>query len=376
MRPISVFVLGSLWAAFIFGCKKDDFPVPPASTVPKFTFTVSNDAFAPAEVSFTNTSIVPDRAGTVNYSWSFGDGTSSVESNPVHLYTSPGVYEVKLVAVTDGSQEIKQTSKTVLIKDPSATGIPVYFTDGSVVFRSLVNNVAPVVEALPVTGIQNSYGTTFDTINNLLYISDYDGGAIYRCQADGSGQTLFQTGIDGPNAMSIDYAGGKIYWDTGTGIQRTDLTTTDPNLREDFVTGQANDPDGICIDPVGRTMFWVNYNGGVWKKNLDGTGESEIIPGVEGGSLIVVNDRIYFDQYIGTGDIHLKSANLDGSNIAVLATGITRVVYALAYEKTGNKIYWGDRNNGTIMRANTDGSGVETWYMDANIGPRGISFGK
>lgn len=376
MGQLRILVLLGLSAAIIFGCKKDDFPVPPASTVPKFTFTISNDAFAPAEVRFTNISIVPERAGTIAYTWNFGDGTSSVESNPVHIYTTPGVFEVSLVAVTDGSQEIKQTSKTVLVKDPSATGIPIYFTDGGLVFRSLVNNVAPIVETLPVTGLQNSYGTTFDTVNNLLYISDYDGGAIYRCQADGTGQVLFQTGLDGPNALTIDYAGGKIYWDTGTGIQRTNLTATDPNLREDFVTGQANDPDGICIDPIGRTMFWVNYNGGIWKKNLDGTGESEIIPGVEGGSLIVVNDRIFFDQYIGTGDIHLKSANLDGSNIAVLATGITRVVYALAYEKTGQKIYWGDRNNGAIMRANTDGSGVETWYLDANIGPRGISFGK
>lgn len=376
MRQIPVSFLLGLLLAGISGCKKDDFPVPPASTVAQFTFTVNNDGFAPAEVRFTNTSIVPERAGNVTYTWNFGDGASAQGTDAVHLYTAPGVYEVNLVAVTENSLEIRQATKTLIIKDPAATGIPVYFTDGSAVFRGLVNNLAPVVETLPVTGLQNSYGTTFDTVNNHLYISDYDGGVIYRCQADGTGQVVFQSGVDAPNALSIDYAESKLYWDTGNGVQRTGLGVTDPTQREDFVTGQANDPDGICIDPVGRTLYWVNYNGGVWKKNLDGTGEAEIIPGVEGGSLIVVGNRIFFDQYIGPGDIHLKSADLDGGNIAVLATGITRVVYALAYEKTGQKIYWGDRNNGTIQRANLDGSGIETWYLNEDIGPRGISFGK
>jgi hypothetical protein len=361
---------------FAAGCKKDDFPVPPASTVPSFTFTIDNNGFAPALVVFTSTSIIPERAGTVTYTWNFGDGTSSVTQNPTHLYATAGVYQVNLVLVTEGSLEIKQATKTVVVKDPSATGIPVFFTDGSQVFGGLVNSVAPVMELLPVSGLQDSYGMTFDTVRKKLYISDYDAGTISRCNADGSGLEVFRSGLDAPNALSIDYQEDKLYWDTGTGLQRGDLSNTDVAQVEDFVTGQANDPDGICLDPVSRTMFWVNYNGGLWKKNLDGTGEAELIPAVEGGSLIVANNRIYFDQYVAAGDIHLKSAKLDGTDIAVLATGISRVVYGLAYESTGQKIYWGDRNKGIIMRANLDGSGAETWYEAVGSSPRGICFGR
>jgi PKD repeat protein len=361
---------------FCTNCKKDDFPVPPASTVPSFTFTVDNNGFAPATVVFTNTSIVPERAGTITYTWNFGDGTSATAVNATHIYQSPGVFQVNLVAVTAGSQEIKQASKTIVIKDASATGIPVFFTDGTQVFSGLVNNLAPVMEILPVSGLQDAYGTTFDTVRLKLYISDYAAGTIYRCNPDGSGLEVFRSGLDGPNAMSIDYTTDHIYWDTSNGIQKGDLNSTDVMQKEDFVSGQASDPDGICIDPVSKTLFWVNYNGGVWKKNLDGTGETEIIPLVEGGSLIVANNRIFFDQYVGAGDIHLKSAKLDGSDIAVLATGISRVVYGLAYEPVGQKIYWGDRNKGTIMRANPDGSGAEPWFVDVNTGPRGIVFGK
>lgn len=373
-------IIPLLWlgafSVLMFGCKKDEFPVPPASTVPNFSYTVDNDGIAPATVTFTNTSIVPATVGSVTYYWNFGDKTSAEGPSPTHLYQTAGAFEVHLVAVTSGSLEIKEIVKTIVIKDPNASGTPVYFTDGSLLFNGLVNNQSPIISQLPVPGLLDAYGSTFDTVRNQLYISDYEAGKIYRCDPDGAHWVEFRTGLDAPNAMSIDYQLNLLYWDTSNGVQRGDINSSDVNQKEDFVTGQANDPDGISIDAAHRVLYWVNYNGGVWKKNLDGSGETELIPGVEGGSMLVVGDRIYFDQYIAAGDIQLKSANLDGSGVAVLATGITRVVYALAYEPTGNKIYWGDRNIGTIMRANLDGSAAEPWYVNANASPRGLSFGK
>lgn len=350
--------------------------MPPASTVPDFTYTIDHDATAPATVTFTNTSIVPAEAGSVTYYWNFGDNTSSVEVNPVHTYENPGAFTVNLVAVTSVSLEIKEMFKTIVIKDANASGVPIYFTDGSFVFRALVTDQSPIFEELPITGIQNSYGMTIDTFHAKLYISDYDGGQIIQCDLDGTGQMIFRSGLAGPNGLSIDYQQNQIYWDTDSGIQRGDISNSDVDQKEDFVTGQPNDPDGISIDPGTRTLFWVNYNGGVWRKNLDGSGEMEIIPLVEGGSILAVGDRIFYDQYIAAGDIQLKSANFDGTGVAVLATGISRVVYALAYEPEGQKIYWGDRNLGTIMRANPDGSSPEPYYVKDGSSPRGITFGK
>ena len=239
-----------------------------------------------------------------------------------------------------------------------------------------MNADAPIFEQLPVTGIQNAYGMTIDTVHDHLYISDYDGGQILRTNLDGEEQVIFRSGLIGPNGLAIDYQTNQLYWDTDSGIQRGDISNADVNQLEDFVTGQANDPDGLAIDHSTRTLFWVNYNGGVWRKNLDGGAESEIIPLVEGGSITVAGDRIYFDQYIASGDIHLKSANFDGSGIAVLATGISRVVYALAFEPDAQMIYWGDRNLGTIMRANPDGSGATAFYVSDGSSPRGIVFGE
>ena len=77
---------------FLDGCKDDDFPVPPASTVPQFTFIIDNESTAPANVVFTNTSIVPVNAGIPDYTWSFGDNSFSKDVNPSHIFEKAGVY--------------------------------------------------------------------------------------------------------------------------------------------------------------------------------------------------------------------------------------------------------------------------------------------
>jgi len=48
--------------------------------------------YAPLTVYFNNESF-----GASNYSWDFGDGQTSTEKNPVHIYTTPGIYTVTLM---------------------------------------------------------------------------------------------------------------------------------------------------------------------------------------------------------------------------------------------------------------------------------------
>ena len=37
--------------------------------------------------------------------WDFGDGNTSNEQNPVHVYTTPGTYDVKLIAENYGGKD-------------------------------------------------------------------------------------------------------------------------------------------------------------------------------------------------------------------------------------------------------------------------------
>jgi hypothetical protein len=364
-----------LFSGLLAGCKKPGYPVPPASTVPLFSYTIDNDGFAPANVTFTNESITPEPAGIPSYFWNFGDGSSSTDVNPSHFYSSAGVFDVKLVITMSVSLEIREVLQKVVIKNQNASGIPAFFTNGKNVFSGLLNDDAPIFTALPIGPFQDSYDLAYDTVNSKLYISDFDSKKIFRCDPDGSNLIEFRTNLPGPDGLEIDYKHNQLYWDTDDGIQRADMSSTDVAQVEDFVTGQANDPEGVSIDPVNQKLYWTNYNGGVWVKNLDGTGETLIIPDIEGGSTLVIGDRLFFDQYVASGDIQIKSANLDGTSISTVTTGISKVVFGIAYDPAGNKVYWGDRTAGKIMRSNTDGSSVETWYQSNGSSPRGIVFG-
>ena len=74
---------------------------------------------APLTTTFTNTS-----SDGISYSWSFGDGSTSTTVNPVHTYTSNGIYTVMLVVQnTNGCRDTLRRVDYVVISPPNITGI-------------------------------------------------------------------------------------------------------------------------------------------------------------------------------------------------------------------------------------------------------------
>lgn len=70
-------------------------------------------------VNFTDRSI-----GTVEtYFWNFGDGKTSEEINPVHLYKHPGIYTVSLTVTSGDSQDTKIRTKYILVNNKSTYDI-------------------------------------------------------------------------------------------------------------------------------------------------------------------------------------------------------------------------------------------------------------
>ncbi len=90
MKSVKIYYvfLALVIAAGISSCKKEDSTPQPAA---KFTFVVDGPA---KMATFTNTSL-----NSTGYAWSFGDGTVSILSAPVHTYAQGGNYVVTLTAV-------------------------------------------------------------------------------------------------------------------------------------------------------------------------------------------------------------------------------------------------------------------------------------
>ena len=95
---------------------------------PKFSYLPRENTEAGDSIWFTNQSRASDQ-----FAWSFGDGNSSNEENPRHLFASPGVYEVILTARnSEGEASFKEF---ILVNDPTVLGFIVSDSSGTVRLR-------------------------------------------------------------------------------------------------------------------------------------------------------------------------------------------------------------------------------------------------
>lgn len=74
-------------------------------------FTVSNDTLYVPNTTLTCTNNSTNANG---YAWTFGDGTSSTDTNPWHTYSGSGTYIVQLIAVNDACPQ-DTTTQTILV---------------------------------------------------------------------------------------------------------------------------------------------------------------------------------------------------------------------------------------------------------------------
>jgi gliding motility-associated-like protein len=82
------------------------------------SFSTPPNGCVPYNAVFVNNSL-----GGLNFSWDFGDGTSSTNDNPTHLYTQTGTYRVRLTAYDSTScNRVDDTTFTITVSPiPSAS---------------------------------------------------------------------------------------------------------------------------------------------------------------------------------------------------------------------------------------------------------------
>ena len=142
MKRSNPYTSRALWVALVVlavvatGCstKEVKYPTqPPArnldiveTTVVTASFTFVTDTTGEnRNVIFTDTS-----TGNIDrWRWQFGDGKKSTAQNPVHKYSSPGVYVVTLTVSNDISSDT--TSQFVTVAEPAEeTAAPESADDG------------------------------------------------------------------------------------------------------------------------------------------------------------------------------------------------------------------------------------------------------
>tara|TARA_B110000858_G_C17797627_1_gene473362 strand:- start:402 stop:2060 length:1659 start_codon:yes stop_codon:yes gene_type:complete len=125
-------VLGMLLASFVLlvGCKE---VYPGVGSIPDNTPPSANFSYAQLsssdylEVTFTNLS-----ASSTDYLWDFGDGTTSIEDEPVHTYAADGLYTISLTS-SDKLGVVANATKEIELTEPAAYVPPILessFEDG------------------------------------------------------------------------------------------------------------------------------------------------------------------------------------------------------------------------------------------------------
>jgi len=94
-------------------------------------------------VRFTDVSVYDDGVFSYQWFWDFGDGTTSNVQNPVHQYSTPGVYRVRFSLITNIGCISTVRNKTITVTEipvanfgialPNCAGKTIFFSDSSTI---------------------------------------------------------------------------------------------------------------------------------------------------------------------------------------------------------------------------------------------------
>jgi hypothetical protein len=247
----------------------------------------------------------------------------------------------------------------------------------------------------------NSY-ITLDLTAGVAYVTRWSGtNQIGRANLDGTGSVayLYDGESDGGQGIALDITAGKVYWGLyyhgvytanmdGSGSwtklvdasalwpghgQRGQLQVDGANQHVYFRTAQ----NGPCGDCPGRKIWRVNFDG------------SDLTPVYQVGNgdalaLDLAGNKMYFSDGppVNAQPNTVVRTNLDGSNVEELLTlpNPYRYLRTIALDVAGGKMYMSvvDPDSGwrdwAIMRANLDGSGLETLYTWTGSGQAAITL--
>jgi len=150
-------------------------------------YTLDTSNICNGEVFFYNLS-----QGATNITWNFGDGTVSNETNPIHVYTQGGVYNVTLT-VENNCGDIDSTSFSLNVTRPNVYATDVY-TCGSSDITLSASGDGNIYWFTDSNSVNYTYSGTSLTISNITADTTvYVQSIIEGVQATG-GENRINTG--------------------------------------------------------------------------------------------------------------------------------------------------------------------------------------
>lgn len=200
-----------------------------------------------------------------------------------------------------------------------------------------------------------------------LYWLDVGGGRILRAQTDGSDLTTIMSGLNQPNLLAIDDAGGFLFYRIGQySIYRAGLDGSNPTLVHDGTDGSVyamefNAADGMLYFHRGAPYYTI------FRMFADGSGKEEFVNlldttmwrDVWGIDFNHATGEMYTSTYSGrTGWIYTMPMD-NPTNFTQIFTDSNLRCIDIRVDSTYQKIYWIDTLYDLVYSANADGSNAQ-----------------
>lgn len=163
-----------------------------------------------------------------------------------------------------------------------------------------------------------------------------------------------------------------LFWtDTGPADVQSALLTAAPAPASSVAMNYT--AYGFALDPAGQKMYWSDTAKTINIANLDGSDLSTLVSGLSfvpyGLALDLVNQQVYCANQQGGEICRVDLANQES---VVIVSGLSSPV-DVALDLAGGKIYWVEYNGGSIGCANLDGVG-KTYPVTGLTFPQGIAL--
>ena len=304
-----------LWLAVIalvsYSCNKEDDEAVPPNQAPVALFTA-----LPKTGTVGDTITMSDQSGDrdgkiIKWQWNFGDGTSSLEQHPKHVYAQAGDYAITLTVFDDRNDSVTyQLSVTInafkelwskkISESSISPSAPAMSSDGTLYFGSqdfkvyAVNPKDGTVKWAFETGGKVRSGVAVGD-DGTIYAPSQD-GKLYAITSNGSLAWSFDIGASTFNASPAIGQDGTIYF--GADDNKVHALSSNGQEKWVFETGAKVRTDIIATS---STIYATSEDAKLYALSLDGSKKWEYEAGaaIKASPALGENGLIYFGDNNG-----------------------------------------------------------------------------